>query len=357
MGVKTGVLLQEKRFEPTADLWRSGLLPVLGLGALAGLLGIYWDIAWHIDKGRDTFFTPPHNFIYLSIAIVLVMSVYGLVRDRRDSALHLRLGRFRVHPGVLIVAVGAGLELFFAPADELWHRVFGLDVTLWAPMHLIGVTGLTLYAFGGLVTSWVERRLAVSESRKRLFGYVSVFFAAALLGWTMLLLAEFEFATPAFPMLWQPLLLMGLPVFVLVLLARLQPVPWAATWTAALFTGLRLLLGGLLLTTSRFDLAGDSRPAIPLLILSGLAADFLVRRGTPTWLTGIVVAAVTLLSNAPLMALSELRWYAGALMLGVPAGLVLAVVMAYLGRATADALEPVPNAEPRRAPAAKRVTA
>ena len=357
MSAKTGTVPREKNAEPAADLWRSGLLPVLALGALAGLLGIYWDIAWHIDKGRDSFFTPPHNFIYLSILIVLLMSVYGLVRDRRQSPLHLRLGRFRVHPGVLIVAVGAGLELFFAPADELWHRVFGLDVTLWAPMHLIGVTGLTLYAFGGLVTSWVERRLALTEKRKRLFGYVSVFFAAALLGWTMLLLAEYEFGTPAFPMFWQPLLLMGLPVFVLVLLARLKPVPWAATWTAVAFTGLRLLLAGLLLTTSRFDLAGDSRPAIPLLVLSGVAADLLVRRGAPTWLTGSVVAAVTLVSNLPLTVLSELSWYAGALLRGVPAGFVLAIVMAYLGRATTDALEPAPNLKPRRAPTAERVPA
>ncbi len=356
MSVKTGVLPREEA-EPSADLWRTGLLPVLALGALAGILGIYWDIAWHIDKGRDTFFTPPHNFIYLSILVVLLMSVYGLVRDRRDSALHLQLGRFRVHPGVLIVAVGAGLELFFAPADELWHRVFGIDVTLWAPMHLIGVTGLTLYAFGGLVTSWVERRLAVTGDRKRLFGYVAVFFAAALLGWTMLLLAEYEFGTPAFPLLWQPLLLMGLPVFVLVLMARLNPVPWAATWTVLGFTGLRLLLAGLLLTTSRFDLAGNSRPAIPLLVLSGLAADFLVRRNAPTWLTGLVVAAVTLLSNAPLTALSELSWYAGALAVGVPAGFVLAVVTAYLGRATAGALEPAPHSTNRRAPAVERVTA
>ena len=353
--IKTGVNARAAGAEAT-DLWRSGLLPLLALGALAGLLGIYWDIAWHIDKGRDTFFTPPHNFIYLSIFIVLVMSLYGLVRDRRDSPLHLRLGRWRIHPGVLIVAVGAGLELFFAPADELWHRIFGTDVTLWAPMHLVGVTGLTLYAFGGLVTAWVERRLAATEKRKRLFGYVSIFFAAALLGWSMLILAEYEFAIPAFPMLWQPLLLLGLPLFVLVLMARLAPVPFAATWTALLFTALRLLLGGLLLTTSRYDLAGDSRPAIPLLILSGLAADFLVRRGAPTWLTGIVVAAVTLFSNLPLVALSDLTWYAAALWVGVPAGFALAVVMAYLGRATAGALEPQRPAQ-RVRPVNRRVTA
>lgn len=356
MRVRVGVRTHKTTTEPAADLWRTGLLPILALGAFAGLLGIYWDIAWHIDKGRDSFFTPPHNFIYLSIAIVLLMSVYGLLRDRRDSALHVRLGGFRLHPGVLIVAVGAGLELFFAPADELWHRIFGIDVTLWAPMHLIGVTGLTLYAFGGLVTSWVERRLAAGERRKRLFGYATLLFAAALLGWFMLLLAEYEFAVPAFPMLYHPLLLMSLPVFVLVLMAHLRPVPWAATWTALLFTAFRLLLSGFLLATSRFDLAGDSRPMIPLLILSGLAADFLVRRRAPIWLTGLVVAVLTVASNAPIVSLGDLTWYPRALWLGIPAGLALAVVMAYLGRTTAGALEPTTSPAQQRSFVGGRVT-
>lgn len=66
------------------DLWTLGVLPVPALGALAGLFGIYWDVAWHIDVGRDTFFTPPHNLLFASIAVVLATSFYGLLRDRRD---------------------------------------------------------------------------------------------------------------------------------------------------------------------------------------------------------------------------------------------------------------------------------
>jgi hypothetical protein len=42
-------------------------LPVLlGLGDLtmAGF-GFYWDVSWHIEKGRDKFlFTPPHLLIW-----------------------------------------------------------------------------------------------------------------------------------------------------------------------------------------------------------------------------------------------------------------------------------------------------
>ena len=63
------------------DLWAVGVLPVLAVGSLAGFIGIYWDISWHIDKGRDTFFTPPHDFVYTNMAVVLAASLYGMWRD------------------------------------------------------------------------------------------------------------------------------------------------------------------------------------------------------------------------------------------------------------------------------------
>ena len=325
-----------------ADLWRSGVLPILLVGALSGLLGVYWDIAWHIDIGRDTFFTPPHNFIYGAMLITMLLGIWGLVRDRRGSALHLPVGRARLHPGLLIVTVGSALELFFAPADELWHRLFGADVTLWAPMHLVGLLGLTMLTLGGLVTVWVERRLAHDERRHRFFGRLALLFGAILLGWFMLMLAEFEFNVPAFPMLWHPLLLIGLPSFALALMARLRPVPWAATWSALLFTGLRLALAGLLFTTSQAGLAGLTRPMIPLLIGGAVVADLLVGRGrrTSPLLTGLAVGVVLLLSNWPLALVGAANWHAGALAWGIPFGLLLSVVATWLGLAVADALEP-----------------
>ncbi|MDQ3826887.1 MAG: hypothetical protein M3325_14625, partial [Actinomycetota bacterium] len=45
-------------------------------GALSGLwalgtavVGLYWDVAWHIDLGRDQqLFTPPHTMIVIGLA-------------------------------------------------------------------------------------------------------------------------------------------------------------------------------------------------------------------------------------------------------------------------------------------------
>jgi hypothetical protein len=323
------------------DLWRSGVLPVLALGSLSGLIGVYWDISWHIDIGRDTFFSPPHNFIYLSMLIALLMSIYGLITDRRASPLHIRLGRAHLHPGLLIVAVGAALELFFAPADELWHRLFGADVTLWAPMHLIGVSGLILYTFGGLVSSQVEKRLTLEPRRKRLFDYSSLLFAALLLGWSMLLLAEYEFGVPAFPIFWHPLLVTSLPVFTLVLIADLKPLPFAATLTALLFTITRLLLAGFLTVTASMNLAGITQPVIPVLIGTALAIDLLRLHKLPLWGQGLLFGVTGFLSNYLLsLFISIYNWHPAALMTALPAGLVLASLFSYLATLTARSLKP-----------------
>ena len=317
------------------DLWSLGVLPMLAVGSVAGWLGVYWDIAWHIDKGRDSFFSPPHNFIYAFMLIVLTMSLYGLLRDGRDTPFHLNVGRFNLHPGLLIVAVGAMLVLFFAPADELWHRVFGPDATLWGPMHLIGLLGFTMATFGGLLSCWLERSLGTNKNRQRLFNVSAFYFAILLLGWTMLYLAEFEYGIQFFPMFWYSLLLTGLPTFTLVLIAKLDPFPWATTLTSFFFSVLRLLLSGFLMTTAYFDLAGDNRPHIPLLLFTGLAADILVRRKVPLWLTGLLLGVITFCSN---YYQHQLNWYTDSILIGLPLGLVLSVTLSYLAYAVAAAL-------------------
>lgn len=315
------------------DLWSLGVLPLLALGSVAGWLGVYWDIAWHIDIGRDSFFSPPHIFIYAFMLIVLTTSLYGLLRDGRDTPFHLKVGRSRLHPGMLIVAVGAMLVLFFAPADDLWHRVFGPDATLWGPMHLIGLLGFTMATFGGLLSSWLERSL--NPKRQRLLNLTTLFFAIILLGWTMLYLAEFEYGIQFFPMFWYSFLLTGLPTFALVLIAKLNPFPWAATLTAFFFSVLRLLLSGFLMTTAYFDLAGDNRPHIPLLLFTGLVADILVQRKVPLWLTGLLLGVITFGSN---YYQHQLNWYMDSILIGLPLGLLLSITLSYLASAVASSL-------------------
>ena len=323
------------------DLWALGVLPVLAAGALAGLLGIYWDIAWHIDKGRDTFFTPPHDFIYAGLAIVLLTSLYGLWRDRRETPAHLRLGALRLHCGIMIVAVGAALVLAFAPLDDLWHRLFGVDITLWGPMHLIGILGLTLASFGGLTSSWLERGAARTARRAALFGDITLFFAAALLGWTVLALAEYEFNVPQFPTVYHPILLGGLPSFVLVLASRLSSRRWGATLVTAAFTLLRFVIAGWLITASHLDLAGFTRPLIPLLVPSGVVADLLAKRQASGWLAGLTTGGVTLAANLAAVNVADgILWTPMTVGAALLPALLLAATAGWAGAAVAGILEP-----------------
>ncbi len=325
----------------TRDLWSLGVLPVMALGALSGLLGVNWDIAWHIDKGRDTFFTMPHNFIYGCMLIVLMVSAYGLLRDQRQTNLHLRIAGRQLHPGLLIGVVSTALVIFFAPADELWHRFFGVDATLWGPMHLVGLTGFTLFSFAGLVTSHLERELTNDPNRKTLFSRLTVFFAAMLLGYLVLFLAEYEFNVTQFNMVFHPILLAGLTVFPLVLISSLRPKLWSATVTALGFTLVRLALWGWLVYTSSIDLAGQSKPAIPMLILSALAVDAMVSRKLPGWLVGLVAATITLATNFFLVNLYGIMpWTSDTLLVGVPVGLALGALVGMLASKVAAQIEP-----------------
>jgi hypothetical protein len=48
--------------------------------------------------------------------------------------------------GYHLAAYSITLTVLAAPIDDLWHRMFGLDVTLWSPPHLLGLVGGILNA-------------------------------------------------------------------------------------------------------------------------------------------------------------------------------------------------------------------
>jgi len=52
-----------------------------------------------------------------------------------------------------------------APIDDLWHRLFGLDVTLWSPPHLLGILGVVINGWAGLI---IAREVYPERSAGRL---------------------------------------------------------------------------------------------------------------------------------------------------------------------------------------------
>jgi hypothetical protein len=124
---------------------------VAGIALQVAVLGMYWDIGYHIDHGRDQgVVTAPHMFIVAGLqGIVLAALLHGAMRgpaprnERRLPALGLRMS-----PGGIVMLVCGGIALLGFPLDAGWHALFGEDVTLWGPTHLFMIGGAGVSTLG-----------------------------------------------------------------------------------------------------------------------------------------------------------------------------------------------------------------
>src|SRR5262245_22121226 len=161
-----------------AALW--GLLAAKTIGGW----GVQWDIRWHLVIGRDSFWIPPHVMTYAGVALITVISLAVLALEtwRARSAGAPPPGTVRVFglvgtPGFHLSWWGIALTLLAAPIDDLWHRLFGIDVTLWSPPHLLGMLGAQVNSVACLLIAlelWparsVRRRAALLVAGLLLLG-------------------------------------------------------------------------------------------------------------------------------------------------------------------------------------------
>ena len=134
---------------------RGALWILLVAKAIAGI-GVGWDIRWHIVIGRDSFWIAPHIMTYAGVTVISVVSLGVLALETlaarrglvaRDS---LRVAGLVGSRGYHLAWWGIALTILAAPIDDLWHRLFGIDVTLWSPPHLLGLAGAQLNSIGCL---------------------------------------------------------------------------------------------------------------------------------------------------------------------------------------------------------------
>ena len=122
---------------------RLRVLFAVALLKLFNFIGGAWDIQWHVAIGRDSLWIPPHLMVFLAfisgLAIVVVMIAYetGLSIAGQEMAHTSRLGRLRAPGAYFGILFGYAAALLAGVIDELWHRAFGIDATLWSPPHLL----------------------------------------------------------------------------------------------------------------------------------------------------------------------------------------------------------------------------
>jgi hypothetical protein len=95
--------------------------------------------------------------------------------------------------------------------DDIWHRIFGQDVTLWGPTHLVLIGGAGMASVGALILL-AEGINARSPETPRPRVRWLVLRQGGLAGSFLIALstfqAEFDFSVPQFRLVWQPILLM-----------------------------------------------------------------------------------------------------------------------------------------------------
>jgi hypothetical protein len=226
---------------------------VTSLSLLTAVFGFYWDVAWHIDKGRDNgpFSTPAHYPIIiglLGIAIAGVMAVV-LDKDNHPDGIKVRPG-WRVSVGGALLLLCGLVALAGFPLDDVWHTLFGQDVTLWGPTHIqmIGGASLATLATWMLEEEAARRhpeRLAAANRRRGPASLLtrgsSVIAAGSFLMGLSTLQGEFDFGVPQFRAIYHPILIM-LAAGIGLVCARVRAGRGAAIGAALFFIFLRGLL-------------------------------------------------------------------------------------------------------------------
>jgi hypothetical protein len=185
---------------------------------LVALLGMYWDISLHIDNGRDPgpLANPAHYLILAGLFGIFAAGFLAIVLPEGKPsrrAIHITGDWYAPLGGVAMLAAAAFALIGF-PLDDIWHRIFGQDVTLWGPTHLMLIGGAGLTLIGTAILS-VEGHAPPTEPRHGLIAgtvdvvarYRRVFAMGGLLIGLSTFQGEFDFGVPQFQLVLEPIML------------------------------------------------------------------------------------------------------------------------------------------------------
>jgi hypothetical protein len=194
----------------------AALPSAIAAGALLlAFLGFLWDVSIHIDTGRDEgpLANPSHYLILGGLFGIFTAGFVACVLPlEKPSKSSVRVVGDWYAPlgGVVMTACGMFALIGF-PLDDIWHRIFGQDVTLWGPTHLMLIGGAAMTLIG-IAILMVEAGRTEGIRRRGEQSWIvwtrRVALSGGLLIGLMVFPVEFDFGVPQFRMIFHPMLIM-----------------------------------------------------------------------------------------------------------------------------------------------------
>ncbi len=337
---------------------------IVGVALLVALFGMYWDISLHIDDGRDPgpLANPAHYLILFGLFGVLFAAVAAIALPMRrtgPTAVRIAPGWYAPLGGVLLLLCAA-FALTGFPLDDIWHRLFGQDVTLWGPTHLMLIGGASLATIAALVLSaeGLAARPGAARSgvRRRMHLLRTGLLSGGLLVALSTFQGEFDFGVPQFRLLFAPLLIV-LAAGVALVVARVH----LGRGGALLAAGSFLLIRGSLAVVIG-PILGHTVPHFPLYLVEAGVVEVValgVGRRHPLRLGALAGLGIGTIGIAAEWGWSHVSmpvpWPAGlmgeAFALGVPTAVAAGTLGGWIGAAVTPQV-PLPRAAGRTAAAA-----
>jgi len=287
------------------------------LASFSIMIGLVWDISWHMSIGRDGLFSAPHLAIYFGGVLagvfsgirVLKVTFAGTQEEKKESLSFW--GFFKGSLGALFCIWGAFAMLTSAPFDDWWHNTYGLDVTILSPPHTVLALGMITIQFGAMITvlSVKNRMILQNQVNSRLEKRLRLFFALSS-GFVLCMVftiasqyfgrhemhnaSFYQVASLLFPLL-------------LVAFSMAAPSKWGATLAATVYTVFMAAMVWILPLFPAEPLLGPVLNPIThfqsfnfplLLIVPAVGIDLATQRfaNKNAWLRSLIYAAVFLFS-------------------------------------------------------------
>ncbi len=317
--------------------------------ALVIILGATWDIGLHIDVGRDDgpLGTVAHYPLLFGLFASFLMGILAIGLAPRDaeksSPVAFNWKGFGPVPAAsALLLAGATFGMAAFPLDDVWHRIFGVDVTLWGPTHVMIIGGTLTVGIGGALLL-IEGARAAGRDPFRAAGLLRRPLPALLAGVGLYLWAatthEFNWGVPQYRLVWQPLILAFGAAQALVL-ARVLAGRGGAIFALLIWLPLQafmsLAIGGPLEV---------SMPSTPLFIVEALVVEAIAFRRDPKnpvlfgALAGLGIGTIGFASEYAWSQIAmPLPWTPGLLTEAVPVAILAGISGGVIGALMAQAL-------------------